>query len=230
MSPFPGRTGRGVRVAVIDSGVHLGHPHIGPVAGGAEFGTSTGDFADRIGHGTAVMAAIQEKAPDAAYYALKVFHKALRTRIEHLAEAIEWCLREEIHVVNLSLGTTNQDHAPLFRALLDRAELQGMLMVSAVEAGGLPALPGTLAGTIGVGVSAGCPRDRFLWDCVQGFRASPYPRPVPGVPAERNLAGISFAVANLTGFAVRGREECGGIVGLREALEKTGTGEPDRRG
>ncbi|MYG21824.1 MAG: hypothetical protein F4168_05470, partial [Gemmatimonadetes bacterium] len=29
--------------------------------------------------------------------------------------------------------------------------------------------------------------------------ASPYPRPIPGVPVERNLSGISFAVANVTG-------------------------------
>ena len=35
------------------------------------------------------------------------------------------------------------------------------------------------------------------------FRASPYPRPVPGVPPERNLKGISFAVANMTGFVAR---------------------------
>lgn len=31
------------------------------------------------------------------------------------------------------------------------------------------------------------------------LRASPYPRPVPGVPPERNLNGISFAVANASG-------------------------------
>jgi hypothetical protein len=29
--------------------------------------------------------------------------------------------------------------------------------------------------------------------------ASGYPRPIPGVPAERNLKGLSFAVANATG-------------------------------
>jgi len=29
--------------------------------------------------------------------------------------------------------------------------------------------------------------------------ASGYPRPIPGVPPERNLQGLSFAVANVTG-------------------------------
>jgi hypothetical protein len=29
------------------------------------------------------------------------------------------------------------------------------------------------------------------------------PRPIPGVPVERNLSGLSFAVANATGFLAR---------------------------
>jgi hypothetical protein len=33
--------------------------------------------------------------------------------------------------------------------------------------------------------------------------ASGYPRPIPGVPPERNISGLSFAVANVTGFLAR---------------------------
>ena len=32
------------------------------------------------------------------------------------------------------------------------------------------------------------------------IRASGFPRPIPGVPPERNLRGQSFAVANATGL------------------------------
>ena len=38
------------------------------------------------------------------------------------------------------------------------------------------------------------------------FVASAYPRDIPGVPRERNLNGISFAVANMTGFVARAKE------------------------
>ena len=31
-------------------------------------------------------------------------------------------------------------------------------------------------------------------------KASGFPRPIPGVPPERNLKGLSFAVANATGL------------------------------
>jgi NAD(P)-dependent dehydrogenase (short-subunit alcohol dehydrogenase family) len=62
-----------IRVAVIDSGLNPDHPHIVSVAGGATVGldgsVEEGAFLDRLGHGTAVTAAIQEKAPAAAYYA-----------------------------------------------------------------------------------------------------------------------------------------------------------------
>jgi hypothetical protein len=68
-------------------------------------------------------------------------------------------------------------------------------------------LPGSLAGVIAVELDAGCPRDEYrIRD--GGFSASGYPRPVPGLPQEFNLKGISFAVANLTGFAARALEIC----------------------
>jgi len=49
---------------------------------------------------------------------------------------------------------------------------------------------------------------RGSYDCRKGneFYASGHPRPIPGVPKERNLRGISFAVANMTGFVVRACE------------------------
>ena len=87
---FPGRSGLGIRVAVIDSGVHASHPHIIGVAGGVTIGSQEEDsFVDLIGHGTAVMAAIQEKAPQAECFAVRVFQTALRANIDVIARAIQ---------------------------------------------------------------------------------------------------------------------------------------------
>jgi hypothetical protein len=41
------------------------------------------------------------------------------------------------------------------------------------------------------------------------FKAAPFPRPIPNVPRERNLSGVSFAVANVTGFLARATEALG---------------------
>jgi hypothetical protein len=45
-------------------------------------------------------------------------------------------------------------------------------------------------------------RDQYRFDGAT-FYASGYPRPIPGVEPERNLSGVSFAVANMTGFVAR---------------------------
>ena len=71
--------GRGVAGEVIDSGVKPEHPHVGAVAGGARINLAGGvsdDWVDRLGHGTAVFAAIQEKAPEADLFAVLVLDEA----------------------------------------------------------------------------------------------------------------------------------------------------------
>jgi len=198
-----------VRVAIIDSGVHVGHPHVGAIAGGVAFdedGRQHDDYVDRLGHGTAVTAAIKEKAPDADLYAVKVFDRTLGTRIATLIKAIDWAAAEGMHVANLSLGTSKAEHEPALRNAVDRATARGLLIVSARDDEDVRWLPGSLPGVVPVQLDWTCPRDEFRVANVEGvtvFRASGFPRPIPGVPPERNLTGISFAVANVTGFVAR---------------------------
>jgi hypothetical protein len=167
------------------------HPHITHVAGGFP----EHDFLDRLGHGTAVMAAIQEKAPGSEYFAIRIFDRELRTNIDALIAALQWSIDHEMDIVNLSLGTSNPAHAERFAALIPRVIL--------VSAAGV--YPGELPGVIRVAPDPACPRNQYRIDG-ETFYASGYPRPMPGVPAERNLSGASFAVANMTGFVARACE------------------------
>jgi len=199
-----------VRVAVIDSGVHAAHPHVNGVAGGVAIyadGREGTDYVDRLGHGTAVTAAIREKAPDALVYAVKVFHESLATNIDTLVHALNWCSRHEIEWINLSLGTDNPQHEDSLRPVVQQLTAKGIRLVAAYEDGGVRWLPGILPGVIPVAVDRDCPRDEFrtstLADGRTLYHASGFPRPIPGVPPERNLNGISFAVANVTGLLVR---------------------------
>lgn len=219
--PLP-LTGRGVRIAVIDSGVHAAHPHVGGVAGGVaidEDGCEHDDYVDRLGHGTAVVAAIKEKAPDAEIYAVRVFDRSLSTRLATLIAAIDWSARHQMHLVNLSLGTSRAEHEAALLAAVQRAAASGTVVVAAGEDDGVRWLPGSLPGVIAVRVDASCPRHEYRvteTDGVTVFQASPFPREIPGVPSERNLNGVSFAVANMTGFVARVREDAGdrSIVGI----------------
>lgn len=194
-----------VRIATIDSGVNPAHPHVRPIAGGVHI-TSEGldsDYTDVIGHGTAVAGAIREKAPAVEIYAVKVFDRQLATSGDILLRAIDWCLDGQLDFINLSLGTRNPNYVAAFEQRITRAQQIGVSIVAAYEMNGEPAFPGALPGVTGVLLDNNCPRDRYLEQTRNGrilYAAAGYPRDIPGVPPQRNLHGISFAVANVTGF------------------------------
>lgn len=184
-----------MKIAIIDSGVHADHPHVGRIAGGISLVDD--DLLDRLGHGTAVAGAIRERAPVAELYAVKVFDRRLSAKMAVLVQALEWCAAERMDVVNMSLGTAR----PI-------PSIAGLPVVVTV--------PNVIGEAIAVVPDEACPRDAFyVRDGV--FRASPYPRAIPGVPPERNLHGPSFAVANMTGFVARILGEAG-CVNVRAAL------------
>lgn len=227
---FPGRTGAGIRIAVIDSGVHPAHAHIVadrilPGAAIAADGTihEAPDAAlDQLGHGTAVTAAIQEKAPDALCIPVRVFESALRTSSTALAAAIRWSIAQEVDLINLSLGSTNAAHAGLFAQVVAEACAAGILILAAREANGTPCYPGMTEGVLAVELDWDCPRATLGLSGgpeLPFVRASGYPRPIPGVPQRQNLYGISFAVAQATGFAALAAQACPG--GLRDASRPT---------
>jgi hypothetical protein len=135
---------------------------------------------------------------------VKIFHDSLAARIQPLLRAIDWAVENSMHLINLSLGTSNQEHEPALLAALARAQAKGVLLVAAFEDSRVRWLPGALAGAVPVTLDWKCPRERYrtstLADGRTLYHASGYPRPLPNVPPERNLKGISFAVANVTGL------------------------------
>jgi subtilisin family serine protease len=198
---------RRLRIAVIDSGVHADHPHIGGVSGGLGIdndGRVESDYVDRLGHGTAVTAVIREKAPAAEIFCIKVFDRELAATGTALVAAIEKAIEHSADIVNLSLGTQNRDHEPALASVVAEATAAGLVVIAAGEQDGVRWLPGTLPAVWPVLLDWSIARDECRVAMRAGaapvFSASGYPRPIPGVPPERNLMGLSFAVANVTGL------------------------------
>ena len=178
--PLRGRTGRGVSIAVIDSGVHGGHPHLGLLAGGVALepdGRAHDDLTDRLGHGTAVTAAIQEKAPGARVHVARVFHDELATSARTLAKAIDWAAERGCRLANLSLGTPRQSRIEVLQPAVERAARAGTLVIAAFSHEGQRQLPGSLPGALGVCLDWDLPRHSVRIARRDGRRDGP-PGPV----------------------------------------------------
>ena len=187
-----------VRIGVLDSGVCRTHPHVGRIVEGITIGpdATLPGYEDTLGHGTAVASVIHYLNPEADLVAVKIFDGKLATSLPIVIRAIDWCLEHDVQVINLSLGTLNPEHRSAFEDAVARTQGAGAVIVSALEVDGKAALPGSLPGVIGVLAGedyASC--ERFGRTV---YTAPPFPRDIPGVPRERNLKGVSFAVARVS--------------------------------
>jgi subtilisin family serine protease len=153
-------TGRGVRIAVVDSGVDATHPDLaGQIALRENFVDAMPDAAEM--HGTAVAGIIAARAgngvgiagtaPDARLLALRACWQA-RGGEAHcssftLGKAINFALLHDAKIVNLSLSGPPDR---LLQALLDAAAARGSTVIGAADPrrtdGGFPAsYPGVIA-------------------------------------------------------------------------------------
>ncbi len=197
-----------VRIAVLDSGVHPSHSHIGGLAKGVQI-TAQGDAEDtldRLGHGTAVASVIHHLSPQVEIVPVKIFDNQLVTNLAIILRAVDWCLQNDIQVINLSLGTTNEQHREAFEQMGSRVALHDAVVVSAHSMEATRLLPGTLPGIVGVVADARCDPTGYSIQREEEktiFGALPYPRDIPGVPREANLNGVSFAVARVSAYIGR---------------------------
>jgi subtilisin len=225
------RTGAGVRIALIDSGINPAHSHVGPIAGGVAFSAGadgevihTSEFRDIQGHGTALAGILKFKAPEAELFAMKVFTDRLVTSIEILEAALRWAIGQKMHVINLSLGTANPEHRARMARIAARAKRAGTLIAASSPPEMSDMLPAALDGVFGVAASDRCSWSEYLYiaDGPIHFRAHPSPRPLPGLDQSRNYRGHSFASAHLSALLallIQDRPEMG-FVAARERLFK----------
>lgn len=135
-----GQTGKGVTVAVLDSGIDADHPDLaGKVALAKDF-TGLGTVEDRNGHGTHVAATIAGNnakyrgvAPDAALAVGKVLDDEGQGQLDDIIEGMRWAAVEaKAKIVNLSLGGAPSDgNDPVSTVLNELSRKYGTLFVVA---------------------------------------------------------------------------------------------------
>ncbi len=149
-------TGRGVSVAVIDSGIDTTHPEInGRVKQSFEARVDNkkvifdpSEAGDSAGHGTACAGIISRIAPDAELFSIKVLGAGGLGDGHAFLAGLEWAVKNRYRVINLSLGTTKpQFFAPL-HDLLDRAYQAGCIVVAAANNLPQPSFPSVFSSSL----------------------------------------------------------------------------------
>lgn len=156
---FGDADGRGVRVAVIDSGVDAAHPD---VAGrvGARYRVDLRDdeavvvedpeASDLVGHGTACAGIIAGIAPAAELVSVRVLNADNRGKGRAVIAAVAWAVAERIPVVNLSLSSRSEGMFGAFHDIADRAYFANTLLVCAANNLPGPSYPSLFAAVVSV--------------------------------------------------------------------------------
>ncbi|MCQ4087126.1 S8 family peptidase [Saccharibacillus sp. JS10] len=144
-----GYTGKGVKIAVLDTGIS---DQSGlKISGGTSTIEGVPSYNDDNGHGTAVAGIIGATskaykgiAPDASVYAVKVMDKDGNGSTQSLAEGIDWAIRQNMDIINMSLSFPEQSSA--IQDLLQKATDQGItVIVAAGNAGNAEGTGDTIA-------------------------------------------------------------------------------------
>lgn len=132
--------GRGIRIAVLDSGIESCHPalsglvladDVALIQDGLATQVIPGEGRDLYGHGTAVAAAIREVAPEATLGSFRVLDARNSARNEIVCAGARLAMERGYDILNLSVGSGIREHIWLYKEWVDQAYLGGVHVVAA---------------------------------------------------------------------------------------------------
>jgi uncharacterized NAD-dependent epimerase/dehydratase family protein len=160
-------TAKNVRIGIIDSGYSPGKHKI-RIGDGINLSTNGSvnsevklnkDYTDNIGHGTACAGIIHKKAPESEIFPVKIFNTELVSDIDKLTKAIEWCIKNKLHIINLSLGTTETENKNKLQEICDIALSKSIFIIAAISNDKQESYPAALSNVYGV--NAGKVRGKY---------------------------------------------------------------------
>ena len=188
-----GSTGKGVRVAIVDTGIEHDHPALdNAVKGGVVIelddeeasgyrATPDDPPRDMAGHGTACAGIIHAIAPDAELYSVRVLGDNMRGRAYVFAGGLDYAIEHDMDVVNMSLSTSSDNYFGLLHDLADQAFFNNIPLISAVNNYHEASYPSTYSSVFSVAANEST--DPFTY----------YYNPNP--PVEFGAPGIDIKVA-----------------------------------
>jgi subtilisin family serine protease len=221
---FGDGSGRGVRVAVVDSGVEGSHPALGgrlvtSVAverRGEDWEVVPAEAVDLVGHGTACAGIVHALAPEAELVSVRVLGPDNRGNGGAFAAGIEWAIKaSSASVVNLSLSSRSDAFFGILHELTDEAYFRGVLLVSAANNVAAASYPSLFSSVVSVAAHDAAAADAWYYN-----PSPPVEFGAHGVDVDvawrggtrMGVTGNSFAAPHIAGLAARIRAAHPGIT------------------
>ena len=133
-------SGRGIKIAVLDSGIEANHPDLkgmrladdlAIIDDGLQLRCVPGGGKDMYGHGTAIAAILSQLAPEAKLGSFRVLGEHLRSRTAIICEGVRQALDRGYHILHCSFGCSREDQVLQYKDWIDEAYVKGRHIVAA---------------------------------------------------------------------------------------------------
>ena len=101
-------------------------------------------------HGTSCALILQKHLPSCSLVSIRILDDGGKGMVKSLKPALEWCYRNDVHLVNLSLGTVYFADRCTVRSIVNEYSNKGIVIVAASANNGYMSYPASFSNTIGV--------------------------------------------------------------------------------
>lgn len=101
-------------------------------------------------HGTKCAMILEKYCPDCRLISIRILDENGTGAIKSIYPALEWCFKNHVRLINLSLGTSDFRNCEELRTLINEYVVKGLIIIAATANSGFVSFPASFTNVIGV--------------------------------------------------------------------------------
>lgn len=105
---------------------------------------------EKLTHGTICASIIESYFHNAVFSSVRILSDRMRGSINQLVKSLEWCMLNDIDVVNISLGSHYSKDKDVLKKVINQVTKKGLIIISASDNNDYLTFPASFSNVIGV--------------------------------------------------------------------------------